>query len=243
IFLLALAIIDDLGAIVIIALFYTSDLSVISLALAGLGIALMVLLNLRGVSRLAPYILLGIVIWVCVLKSGVHATLAGVAVALCIPIRARDLDGEQREPLGHLEHALHPWVAFCIMPLFAFGNAGISFAGMSFESFLEPVPLGIALGLFLGKQVGVFTFAWLAVKTGLSRLPQAVSWGQFYGVAILTGIGFTMSLFVGTLAFDDPQHGVGVRLGVLSGSLCAAVVGYLLVKSASAGRPVEADAA
>ncbi len=241
IFLLALAIIDDLGAIVIIALFYTSDLSVISLALAGLGIGGLMLLNLRGVSRLAPYILIGVVIWVCVLKSGVHATLAGVAVALCIPIRARDGDGEQREPLGHLEHALHPWVAFGIMPLFAFANAGVSFAGMSLASFLEPLPLGIALGLFLGKQVGVFGFSWIAVKAGLCRLPKGVTWAQFYGVALLTGIGFTMSLFIGTLAFDDPQYGVGVRLGVLSGSLVSAVLGYLLVKAASAGRTAEAS--
>ncbi len=224
IFLLALAIIDDLGAIVIIALFYTANLSLLSLGLAGLGLVALLALRIAGVRSLAPYLLVGIFLWICVLKSGVHATLAGVAVAAFIPADRR---GEESEgPLEHLEHALHPWVAYAIMPLFAFANAGVSLAGISFASLAEPLPLGIALGLILGKQVGVMAFAWLATRLRLAALPDGVTWRAFYGVALLTGVGFTMSLFIGTLAFADPAAGVGVRVGVLLGSLVAALAGW-----------------
>jgi len=229
IFLLALAIIDDLGAIVIIALFYTSNLSLLALALAGGSLVALLALRLFGVRHLAPYLLVGVFLWICVLKSGVHATLAGVAVAAFIPANRKGAEAES--PLEHLEHALHPWVAFAIMPIFAFANAGVSLAGITLASLAEPLPLGIALGLLVGKQVGVMLFAWAAVRLRLAALPAGVSWRAFYGVAVLTGIGFTMSLFIGTLAFDAPEAGVGVRVGVLLGSLAAAVGGYLWLRS------------
>ncbi len=222
VFLLALAIIDDLGAIVIIAVLYTSDLSLVSLVLAGVGLGGLFVLNRRGVVRIAPYMLVGVFIWVCVLESGVHATLAGVAVAFFIPLRTK---GDAPSPLRHLERALHPWVAFGIMPLFAFANAGVSFAGMSLSSFAAPLPLGIAAGLFVGKQLGVFGASFLVVKIGLCRLPEAVRWRQLYGVALLTGIGFTMSLFIGSLAFESAHLEGPVRVGVLSGTLLSALAG------------------
>jgi len=228
IFLLALAIIDDLGAIVIIALFYTSNLSLLALGLAGASLVALLALRLAGVRSLAPFLLVGVFLWICVLKSGVHATLAGVAVAAFIPVKAKG--GESESPLEHLEHALHPWVAYAIMPIFAFANAGVSLAGISLASLAEPLPLGIALGLLLGKQVGVMLFAWLAVRLRLAALPEGITWRAFYGVAVLTGVGFTMSLFIGTLAFDAPEAGVGVRLGVLLGSLAAALLGYLWLR-------------
>jgi len=231
IFLLALAIMDDLGAIVIIAVFYTQDLSLTSLGLAALGIVVLACFNLFGVRRMASYVLVGLAVWVCVLKSGVHATLAGVAVAFFIPLRAETEDGPS--PLEHLEHILHPWVAFAILPFFAFANAGVSLEGLTFASLLSPVPLGIAAGLFIGKQIGVFGFSYGAVRLGLARMPQGVSWLQIYGLSFLTGIGFTMSLFIGTLAFDDLEHATGVRLGVLLGSLLSAVGGYLLLSFTS----------
>jgi NhaA family Na+:H+ antiporter len=226
--LLALAIMDDLGAIVIIAVFYTADMSLISLGLAAVGMVILACFNIFGVVRLAAYLLVGLAVWVCVLKSGVHATLAGVAVAFFIPLRAKTEAGES--PLEHLEHTLHPWVAFAILPFFAFANAGISLEGLTLASLLAPVPLGIAAGLFIGKQIGVFGFAYGAVRLGLARLPQGVSWLQIYGLSLLTGIGFTMSLFIGTLAFDGLDHATGVRLGVLLGSLLSAVGGYLLLR-------------
>lgn len=229
IFLLALAIIDDLGAIIVIALFYTSELSILSLALAGTGAAALVALNLYGVRRLAPYVLIGIAVWVCVLKSGVHATLAGVVVGLCVPLE-RMPDAEE-SPLELLEHSLHPWVTYAIMPIFAFANAGVPFAGISLSSLLTPIPLGIALGLFLGKQVGVFGATWLAVRLGLSRLPGGVGWRSLYGVALLTGIGFTMSLFIGSLAFEDPANAAPMRLGVFAGSILSALAGFYLLRT------------
>jgi Na+:H+ antiporter, NhaA family len=232
IFLTAVAIIDDLGAIVIIALFYTDNLSLTALAVGVGGLLLCALLNLRGVTRTAPYILIGFVVWVAVLKSGVHATLAGVLLALAIPLRATDAEGHS--PLRHLEHILHPWVAFLVLPAFAFANAGVNFSGMSFSSLLEPLPLGIALGLFVGKQIGVFGMAWLTIKTGLAKMPEGANWGMIYGVSLLCGIGFTMSLFIGGLAFDDPGHAAAVRLGVLAGSLVSGTVGYLVLKRAIA---------
>jgi NhaA family Na+:H+ antiporter len=231
IFLLALAIIDDLGAIVIIALFYTADLSLLSLGLAGIGIVGLAVLNRAGVMRLAPYILLGIFIWICVLKSGVHATLAGVAIGFAIPLRVK---GRAESPLRHLEHALHPWVTFAIMPIFAFANAGVSLGGVGRDTLLEPVTLGIAGGLFLGKQFGVLGTAAIGAALGVLRLPQGASWPQMYGTALLTGIGFTMSLFIGTLAFAGPETAAPLRLGVLTGSILSAVAGYLVLRLAPA---------
>lgn len=234
IFLLALAVMDDLGAIVIIALFYTADLSLASLALAGIGIVGLIALNMFNVRRLAPYMLVGIFLWVCVLKSGVHATLAGVVIGLAVPLRGGA--GEEEPPLRHLEHMLHPWVAFAILPVFAFANAGVSLAGLSPAVLFEPVPLGIALGLFLGKQVGVMSFCWAAIRLGWAKLPEGANWLQFYGIGLLTGIGFTMSLFIGTLAFPDVGYSAGVRIGVLTGSLASAVAGYAMLVAASARR-------
>ncbi len=233
IFLLALAIMDDLGAIIIIALFYTANLSWISLALAGGGILVLFAFNLFGITRVAAYVLVGIAVWVCVLKSGVHATLAGVAVAFCIPLRTRDAEGHS--PLEHLEHILHPWCAFLIVPVFAFANAGVSLQGMTLGSLFGGIPLGIAAGLFIGKQVGVFGFTYGAVRAGICEMPPGTNWAQVYGLAMLTGIGFTMSLFIGTLAFESIEHASAVRLGVLSGSLFSAVGGYLLLLVS--GRP------
>lgn len=230
VFLLALAVIDDVGAIIIIALFYTADLSVLSLSIGLAGLALLVMLNLRGETRIAPYVLIGIIMWVCVLKSGVHATLAGVLIALTIPMRT----GQKRKrvPLLRLEHALKPWVAFFIMPIFAFANAGVSLTGLSVADLLAPIPLGIALGLFIGKQIGVLGFAFAGVKLGLCALPRGLTWRHVYGAAILAGIGFTMSLFIGTLAFADVEHAAAVRIGVLSGSLLSALFGYMVLRTA-----------
>ena len=245
VFLLALAIIDDLGAIIIIALYYTADLSLASLAVAAVGAVALVALNRSGVMRLAPYILIGIVMWVGVLKSGVHATLAGVVMAMAIPLRSGPLRSGKPEvepPLKRLEHALHPWVAFGVLPAFAFANAGVSLAGLSLGSFLEPLPLGILLGLFLGKQAGILGAVWLGVRAGLCRLPSGVTWLQIYGVALLAGIGFTMSLFIGTLAFADPSYSAGIRLGVLGGSILSATLGYLVLRLALSERGAGAAA-
>ncbi len=235
VFLLTLAIMDDLGAIVIIAVFYASKLSMVSLLLAAIAVAILVALNVNRVSRVPLYFAVGLVLWVCVLKSGVHATLAGVATALAIPMR--DSLGASRSPLREVEHALHPWVAFGILPLFAFANAGVSLAGLTPATLLEPIPLGIALGLFVGKQVGVFLFAWLAAALGFARLPTGVTWSQLYGAAILCGIGFTMSMFIGSLAFDQAAVDVNDRLGILVGSLVSAVAGYLFLKAVLPATP------
>ena len=229
IFLLATAIIDDLCAIIIIALFYTEDLSLLELLLGGAGVLLLAILNLLGVKRLAPYLLIGVAIWICVLKSGVHATLAGVAVALLVP------RGEKtNSPLRQLEHMLHPWVTFAILPIFAFANAGVSFAEVSVVNLFAPLTLGIAAGLFVGKQVGVFATCWTAVRLGLCSLPHGLSWTSFYGVCLLTGIGFTMSLFIGSLALDEAAHGAGIRLGVFLGSILSGVCGYVLLRALGA---------
>lgn len=231
VFLLALAIIDDLGAILIIALFYTAQLSVYSLGLAAIGIAFLGALNLRGVTRLAPYVLVGSFIWVCVLKSGVHATLAGVAVALAIPLRAEG--SAPYSPLDKVMKDLHPWVTFGILPLFAFANAGVALGDLTLMKLIAPIPLGIALGLFAGKQIGIFGASWLAIKSGLCRMPEGANWAQIYAVSIIAGIGFTMSLFIGMLAFTDPAYAADVRIGVLSGSLLSAIIGYLVLRAAS----------
>ena len=231
-FLMTLAIIDDLGAIIVIALFYSGTLSSVSLMLAAACLVALIAMNRLGVVKLGPYLIIGLVLWVCVLKSGVHATLAGVALALCIPLRTRNAESS---PLLSLEHALHPWVAYAILPLFAFANAGVSLAGMTVESFTHPVPLGIAVGLLAGKTVGVFGLTWLAIKLRLAALPAGASWGQLLGVAILCGIGFTMSLFVGSLAFvpGSSDYAGMDRMGILTGSFIAAVVGYAFTAMAS----------
>lgn len=229
IFLMAVAVLDDLGAIVVIATFYTEKLSAAALGLAIVALAVLFLLNRAGVIRLAAYLLVGIILWVCVLKSGVHATLAGVAVGLAIPLRGPGKSGPS--PLREIEQALHPWVTYGIMPIFAFANAGISFEGLTFARLAAPVPLGIAAGLFVGKQLGIFAAVVLLVRLKLAALPPGATWPMVYGVALLCGIGFTMSLFIGTLAFNDAQHAVDVRLGVIVGSLLSAAVGYAVLRA------------
>lgn len=229
-FLMTLAIIDDLGAIIIIAVFYTADLSLSSLLVATVAAVVLFALNRKGVLSLAPYMLVGIVLWTAVLKSGVHATLAGVLTAFFIPFRKES--GESQTQLEKLEHDLHSSVAYGILPLFAFANAGISFDGISIDSLLHPVPLGIAAGLFVGNQIGVFGFSWAAIKLGLAKLPQGVSWLQLYGAALLCGIGFTMSLFVASLAFEQggPDYAVDDRLGILLGSFLSGILGYVVLR-------------
>jgi NhaA family Na+:H+ antiporter len=228
VFLLALAVMDDLGAIIIIALFYTADLSVLSLALGGAAVLAMLVLNRLGVTRITPYVLIGLFLWVCVLKSGVHATLAGVVMAFAIPMHAKNHNDES--PAERLEHSLHPWCNFAILPFFAFANAGVSMDGMDIAALANPVTLGVALGLFVGKQIGVVGITYLATKIGWAKLPTGANWMQFYGVALLTGIGFTMSLFIGTLAFTAHGYDAPVRLGVLGGSFLSAVVGFTVLR-------------
>lgn len=228
-FLLSVAIFDDIGAILIIAIFYSTDLSTLSFIVAGSGLALLFVFNRLSVRSQAPYLIVGIIIWVAVLKSGVHATLAGFAIAWFIPLKLPNKNGVAMLP--YLEHSLHPWVAFVILPLFAFANAGISFSGVSLDAVLSPVPLGIALGLFFGKQIGIFGACWLAIKLGLAKLPDKASWTQFYAITVLCGIGFTMSLFIGSLAFEaqSAAYMVDVKLGVIFGSLCSAILGSVLI--------------
>ena len=232
--LLAIAVIDDIGAITIIALFYSGSIDTAMLGGGALALAAMIVLNRFKVGSSIPYILLAIVLWVFILKSGVHATLAGVAAAMTIPMRARD--GSQ--PLERMEHFLHPWVAFLVIPIFGFANAGVSLGGLEFADLLAPLPLGIALGLLIGKQLGIFGFAFVAVKTGLARLPENVGWRQVHGVSLLAAIGFTMSLFIGNLAFDSAAQVDAVKIGVLAGSVIAALAGFFLLK---AGLPAAAD--
>ncbi len=228
-FLLSVAIFDDLGAILIIAFFYSSELSLLSLIIAGAGLVLLFVLNRLSVRSQAAYIIIGVVVWIAVLKSGVHATLAGFAVACFIPLNVKNQDGHAMLP--HLEHALHPWVTFLILPLFAFANAGVSLTGLSMDALLNPIPLGITLGLFFGKQVGIFGACWVAIKLGVAKLPDKATWLQFYAVTVLCGIGFTMSLFIGSLAFETQNvaYMVDVKLGVLVGSLCSAILGSILI--------------
>jgi NhaA family Na+:H+ antiporter len=229
VFLTTLAIVDDLGAIVIIAVFYTSQLSFQAMAVAGVCIVGLAILNRAGVRRLGPYMLVGVVLWASVLESGVHATVAGVVLAMFVPLKAAgETDGTR--PAIVLEHALKPWSAWFIMPVFAFANAGLSIADLSLSSLVDRVPLGIVAGLFLGKQIGIVLGAGLLVMLGLAALPAGASWRRLYGVAILGGIGFTMSLFIGTLAFADAAHASEVRLGVLAGSLLSALVGYAVLR-------------
>ena len=233
VFVTTLAIVDDLGAIVVIAIFYTSDLSPLALGCAALFTAALAILNVAGVRRLLPYLLLGAALWVSVLKSGVHATLAGVVLAMFIPLKPAG-EAEAARPAIRLEHAIKPWSAWFIMPVFAFANAGLPLAGLSLATLVAPVPLGILAGLFLGKQVGIMLGAGLLIACGLARLPDGATWRGLYGVAILGGIGFTMSLFIGNLAFEqNALLEVEVRLGVLAGSLLSAIMGYLVLRFVS----------
>ena len=230
VFLTSLAIFDDVGAILIIALFYTEQLTAAALLFAGAMIVALLVLNQRGVTNKAPYIIIGIALWLAVLKSGIHATIAGVILALFIPLRT-DAPGAS-SPLREMEHDLHATVAYGILPLFAFANAGISLEGVRFSSLLHPLPLGIAAGLFIGKQTGVFFFSYLAVKMGIARPLDSVNWKTFYGVAVLCGVGFTMSLFIGSLAFEPGSLGESVdeRIGILVGSFLSAVIGYAVLR-------------
>ena len=227
IFLTALAIIDDLGAIVIIAFFYSGDLSLKYLGLVLITFVLLLVLNKGNIKKTFPYLILGLFLWFFTHESGVHATISGVLLACCIPHRKKEHDFSL---LIKIEHAISPYVAFFIMPLFAFANAGVSLEGLTLSSLLSPVPLGILLGLFIGKQIGVFIFSYGAIKFGLAQMPNNSNWLNFYGVGILTGIGFTMSLFVGNLAFvENVQYMDGVKIGVLTGSLLSTVFGYFLL--------------
>jgi NhaA family Na+:H+ antiporter len=230
VFLLTLAILDDLGAILIIALFYTAELKVDYLLMALVPLFLLIWLNAKGTHRVAPALLLGTIMWFFVLKSGVHATLAGVITAFCIPLK----DKYGKSPLHALEHGIAPYVLYLIVPIFAFANAGVVLKGMALSDLAAPLPLGIALGLVVGKQVGVFGITFLMVKSGLARLPHGANWLHVYGIACLAGIGFTMSLFIGSLSFEDVSLMNDVRMGVLAGSLVSALLGYGVLMLASA---------
>lgn len=229
--LVTIAVIDDLFAVIIIALFYTADISFVALFLAALGLGLAILMNKRNVTHLAAYLLVGVFVWVCVLKSGIHPTIAGVALGLIIPLKIHNKDGFA--PSVKLEHLLHPWVSFLILPLFAFANAGVSFAGMSAGAFAHPITLGIMLGLFFGKQIGIVLATAIACALKFVKLPNHSTWPQYYGMALLTGIGFTMSLFIGNLAFPAGEQISEVKLGVLCGSLLSAIAGILLLLSST----------
>ena len=227
VFLTALAIIDDLGAIVIIALFYSGDLSIKYLSLMLLAFIILLVINKFNIKKFLPYLIVGIFLWDFTHNSGIHATIAGVLLAMTIPHRKKDRDFSL---LIKVEHAISPYVAFGIMPIFAFANAGVSLEGLSFSSLLDKVPLGIVLGLFVGKQLGVFVFSYTAIKLKIAQMPNNTSWYNFYGVGVLTGIGFTMSLFVGNLAFvENMQYMDGVKIGVLAGSLLSTLFGYFLI--------------
>jgi len=234
IFLMALAIIDDLGAIIIIALFYTSELSVLSLGVAAAAIAALALLNICNVRRIGIYVLVGMVLWTAVLKSGVHATLAGVIIGFFVPLKPQ----QGKSPAKQLEHVLHPWVAFMILPLFAFANAGVSLEGVTFGGLTSMLPLGIIAGLFIGKPLGISLFCWLALKLKLASLPHGTTCRQIMAVGVLCGIGFTMSIFISTLAFGPhaPELIVWAKLGILTGSLLAAFTGYALLKMKLSGQ-------
>lgn len=228
ILLMAIAVIDDLGAILIIALFYNHGFHAGPLLFAAAALLGLFALNRRNFVSSVPYVFLGIVLWVAVLQSGIHATLAGVVTALFIPLRS--LSNPQHSPAKHMEHNLHPWVAFAVLPIFGFANAGVPFTGITPESFTDPVTLGIALGLLLGKPLGIFTILFLAVKSGLSPMPLNANWTQMFGLSVLCGIGFTMSLFIGGLAFEGVEKQAAIRLGVLMGSIIAATIGYCILR-------------
>ena len=236
VFLTAVAIIDDLGAIVIIALFYTAQVSVLMLMAAGAAIVVLVAMNSARMMNIGLYVLVGLVVWLFVLKSGVHATLAGVVTALAVPLVNPSKNGHGKSPLKTAEHALHPWVAFGVLPVFAFANAGVSLQGVSFATLLQTVPLGITVGLLFGKAIGVFGAAWLMIRFTNARLPDQANWMQFFGVSVLCGVGFTMSLFIGGLAFEGQgaAFDTQLKLGVLAGSIISGIVGSLILVMASA---------
>ena len=228
VFLLALAIIDDLGVVVIIALFYTGDLSTTALGVGFAMTAALFILNSKKVTKLTPYMIVGAILWFAVLKSGVHATLAGVVIGFAIPLNGNK--GE-KSPLKRMEHGLHPYVAFGILPMFAFANAGISLSGISIDGLTSMLPLGIALGLLIGKPIGIYSFSWIAVKTGVAKLPEGINFIHIFAVSVLCGIGFTMSIFISSLAFGqvNPEYDTYARLGILMGSTTAAIIGYILL--------------
>lgn len=229
VFLLALAIIDDLGVVVIIALFYSSDLSTIALTIGFIMTGVLFMLNAKHVTKLSIYLVAGLILWIAVLKSGVHATLAGVVIGFAIPLKGNK---DEHSPLKHLEHALHPYVAFAILPVFAFANAGISLQGVSLAGLTSMLPLGVALGLFLGKPLGIFSFSWVAVKLGVAKLPEGINFKHIFAVSVLCGIGFTMSIFISSLAFGQANEAYDTyaRLGILMGSTTAALLGYSLLR-------------
>ncbi|MDX2095842.1 MAG: Na+/H+ antiporter NhaA [Alphaproteobacteria bacterium] len=228
IFLLAVAIFDDLGAIIVIAAFYNTGLALLPLLLAAGGIFLLTLFNRANIAILTPYMLVGVFLWFCFYYSGIHTTLAGVIVGFAIPMRAGEDD--RHSPLNACMHFLHPWVSFLVLPVFAFTSAGVSLAGLSIASLLEPLPLGIALGLLLGKQIGIFGTSWLLIKTKLVRMPEATQWRHLYAVSIVAGIGFTMSLFIGMLAFEAAPLQEMVKIGVIGGSLLCILWGGLVLR-------------
>lgn len=238
-FLLSVAIFDDIAAIIIIAIFYSTELSTLSLVIGLLGLAVLLLLNRFRVSIFAPYFIVGAIVWVAVLKSGVHATLAGFAIAWFIPLKIHSKHGHPM--LEELEHSLHPWIAFFVLPLFAFANAGIDLRDIGIDALFSPITLGIALGLFAGKQIGIFGVCWAAIKLKITEIPKGATWAQFYGVCLLCGIGFTMSLFIGTLAFEEQalSYQTNVKLGVLIGSFASAILAVLVL---NASKPVVARA-
>ena len=242
VFLMALAIIDDLGAIIVIALFYTTKISTISIIVASVSLALLIAFNRFKMANMSIYYAVGIVLWIAVLKSGVHATLAGVAFAFTIPLYARDRRNRKFSPLKNLEHGLHSWITFFVLPIFAFVNAGVDMRALSIEQMAGTVPIGIFLGLFLGKQLGVFGLSWLAIKLKLAPMPQGSTWMMLYAVSILTGIGFTMSLFIDSLAFtDDTLFAYTDKLAILLATLFSAVVGYIIMRFALAQREPEIE--
>lgn len=241
VFLVSLAIFDDIGAIVIIALFYTAELSDTALAVASACLVILFTMNRKHVSEQGPYLFIGLILWASVLKSGVHATLAGVALAMFIPYRHKDKP--EVSPCRQLEHSLHPAVSFQILPLFAFANAGVNLSGIGWDALTHAVPLGITLGLFLGKPVGVMLFSWMAIKLGWAKLPEGSNWTMLLGVACITGIGFTMSLFIGSLAFENSiaEYITENRIGILLGTVLSAVAGYLIVALGLRGKPEPQD--
>lgn len=240
VFLTSLAIFDDLGAIIVIALFYTEQLSITSLVIAAVVLVTLFVMNKRGVTSTSPYLFFGLILWVAVLKSGVHATLAGVALAFFIPVKGKE---DEPSPLKSLEHNLHEMVAFIILPIFAFANAGINLTGVGLDEVLSPVPMGIILGLFVGKQIGVFGFCWVMIKLGVAKLPEAMNWRLLYGSSLLCGVGFTMSLFIGSLAFETTGDNLIFqdRLGIIIGSLISGLLGYFIIKSSVKSLPESSD--
>ncbi len=231
-FLVALSIVDDIAAIVLIAIFYSDHIALIPLFIGFAGILLLAAMNWLGVTKISPYMLVGLVVWVAILKSGVHATLAGLAIGFCIPLNGKK-EGSV-SPLRHLEHLLHPWVAYLIMPVFVFMNAGVPFTSSTEINLLHPLPIGIALGLFLGKQIGIYSFAFFSVKCRFAKLPHGVNWWQVYGIATLSGIGFTMSLFIASLAFPNSPFELASRQGILVGSFLSGILGTIILYRAGA---------